>query len=85
MIQQILNITDRETIEQIKENPYLQYFLGFSSYEYKAPFSSSTLVYFRKRIDPKLINKINRQIVKQNLETETEKKTRKWKNKGKKK
>ena len=24
LIQQILNITDRETVEQIKENPYLQ-------------------------------------------------------------
>ena len=74
LIQQILNITDRETVEQIKENPYLQYFLGLNSYEYKAPFNSSMLVYFRQRINQEIIDKINRQIVKQRLETQEEKK-----------
>ncbi len=77
LIQQILNISDRETVAQIRENPYLQYFLGLNSYEYKAPFDSSMLVYFRKRIKRELIDQINRQIVKQTLETEEEKKTQK--------
>lgn len=78
LIQQILNITDRETIAQIKENPYLQYFLGLNCYEYKAPFDSSMLVYFRKRIKTEVIEKINKQIVKQSLEAqEEEKKTQK--------
>ncbi len=74
LIQQILNITDKETIAQIKENPYLQYFIGLNYYEYKAPFDSSTLVYFRKRIKRKVIDKINKQIVKQTLEIEEEEK-----------
>ncbi len=76
LIQQILNISDRETVAQIKENPYLQYFLGLDSYKYQAPFDSSTLVDFRKRINIELIEKINRQIVKQTLE-QPEKKTQK--------
>ena len=68
IIQQILDISDRETVEQIKENPYLQYFLGLSIYENKAPFDSSMLVYFRKRISREIIEKINKQIVKLSLE-----------------
>jgi hypothetical protein len=69
LIQRILNLSDRETVEQIKENPYLQYFLGLESYEYKEPIDASTLVHFRKRISPEIINKINEKIIKQNLET----------------
>ena len=68
-----MNITDREMVAQIKENPYLQYFLGLNSYEYKASFDSSMLVYFRRLIKRELIDKINRQIVKQILEREEEK------------
>ncbi len=68
LIQHILKLSDRETVEQIKENPYLQYFLGFKSYEYKDPIDASTLVYFRKRISTEIINKINLRIVKEELE-----------------
>lgn len=31
IIKEKLGISDRETVEQIKENPYLQYFIGMSS------------------------------------------------------
>ncbi len=41
LIQQILNITDRETVEQIRENPYLQYFVGLNSYEYMGYYPES--------------------------------------------
>ena len=40
-----------ETIEQIKENPYLQYFIGLESYQHEAPFDGSMLTYFRKRLN----------------------------------
>ncbi len=84
LIQQILNITDRETVEQIRENPYLHYFLGLNSYEYKAPFNSSMLVYFRKRIKKEVIDQINRQIVKETLSIESDQETEEKKeNKGK--
>ena len=44
-----LGTSDRETVEQIKENPYLQYFLGLSGYSNEAPFEASMLVHFRAR------------------------------------
>ncbi len=50
IIKEKLGLTDRETVEQIKENPYLQYFIGQESYEYAAPFDASTMTYFRKRL-----------------------------------
>ena len=37
IIKEKLGISDRETVEQIKENPYLQYFIGLSSYQNEAP------------------------------------------------
>lgn len=79
LIQEILKISDRETVEQIKENPYLQYFVGLECYENKVVFDPSMLVHFRKRISKEIIDKINRQIVKGTLVTEEEKKTQKKK------
>ena len=49
IIKEKLGLTDMETVEQIKENPYLQYFIVQESYEYEAPFDASTMTYFRKR------------------------------------
>jgi hypothetical protein len=60
IIKEKLGSSDRETVEQIKENPYLQYFIGLSTYSNKAPFEASMLVHFRERIGLELINKINR-------------------------
>jgi len=47
IIKEKLGISDRETVEQIKENPYLQYFIGMSSYSQDTPFDASMLVHFR--------------------------------------
>jgi hypothetical protein len=60
IIKEKLGISDRETVEQIRENPYLQYFIGMSAYSNKPPFDPSMLVHFRERIDINLVNKINR-------------------------
>ena len=68
IIKEKLGISDRETVEQIQENPYLQYFIGRSSYQNEAPFDPSMMVHFRKRISPALLQKINRRIVQQSLE-----------------
>jgi hypothetical protein len=40
-IKQRLGLTDEETVEQIRENPYMQFFLGFSGYSSKPPFDPS--------------------------------------------
>ena len=39
-------LTDEELVEQIKENPYLQFFIGLETYQYSAPFDPSMIVFF---------------------------------------
>lgn len=78
IIKEKLGISDRETVEQIRENPYLQYFIGKSSYSNEAAFDSSLLVHFRERICADIVNKINQEIVRRIGESSTsssEKKT----------
>jgi transposase, IS5 family len=64
IIKEKLGTSDRETVEQIRENPYLQYFIGLSSYSNQLPFDASLLVHFRKRISVNLVNKVNQKMVK---------------------
>jgi len=68
IIKEKLGTSDRETLEQIKENPYLQYFLGMSNYTNEEPFDASMFVHFRQRINPDLIDEINRKMVKNQSE-----------------
>jgi hypothetical protein len=63
IIHEKLRTSDRETVEQIKENPYLQYFLGLLSYSNEAPFDASMLVHFRQRISLDFINRVNERMV----------------------
>jgi len=63
IIKEKLGISDRETVEQIQENPYLQYFIGLEVYQNDPPFDASMFVHFRKRITLDLINQVNRRIV----------------------
>ena len=63
IVKEKLGISDRKTVEQIRENPYLQYFIGQSSYSNEPPFDPSLLVHFRQRISPNLINKVNERLV----------------------
>jgi len=58
-IKQRLGLSDEETVEQIRENAYLQYFLGFAGYSSKAPFDPSMMVHFRKRFSQEELNRIN--------------------------
>jgi hypothetical protein len=46
-IKQRLGLTDEETVLQIQENAYMQFFLGFSGYYSKVPFDPSVMVHFR--------------------------------------
>ena len=45
IIKHKLSVSDEETVEQIRENPYLQYFIGLKSFQSKAFFASLLLVY----------------------------------------
>jgi hypothetical protein len=58
-IKQRLGLTDEETVEQIRENAYMQYFLGFTGYSSKAPFDPSMMVHFRKRFSEEELSRIN--------------------------
>ena len=49
LIKEELQLSDRETVEQIRENPYLQFFVGLEGFQTEAPFDASLLVAFRKR------------------------------------
>ena len=63
IIKEKLGISDRETVEQIKENPYLQYFLGMDNYTNAPLFDASLMVYFRERIGQDVVKEINQQMV----------------------
>ncbi|HKM82892.1 MAG TPA: IS5 family transposase [Candidatus Acidoferrum sp.] len=64
LIKERLCLTDEETVEQIRENPYLQYLVGLTEYCDDAPFDPSMMVHFRKRLTNTIINEINERIVK---------------------
>ena len=59
IIQTKFQYADRELVEQITENPYLQYFIGLPGYQEEAPFDASTLVLFRKRISAEMLMETN--------------------------
>lgn len=63
IIKERLGTSDRETVEQIAENPYLQYFLGMMEYQDDAPFDHSMMTHFRKRFDKSILSDINESIV----------------------
>jgi transposase, IS5 family len=64
IIKERLGTSDAETVEQIRENPYLQYFLGLSEYSDQAPFDASMMVHFRERLSLAMIGRVNEAVVK---------------------
>jgi IS5 family transposase len=49
-----LCLSDEETIEQIRENPYLQYFVGFTAFHKEQAFAPSLFVEIRRRMGPEV-------------------------------
>ena len=62
-----MGLTDEELVEQIKENPYYQFFIGLEAFQYLPPFDPSMMVYFRKRLPESVINDCNERIVRHGL------------------
>jgi len=73
IIKERLGTSDEETVEQIRENPYLQYFLGYKEYDDEKPSDPSLFVYFRKRFGKKSMAKINETIACKALDKEAAK------------
>ena len=63
IIKHICDLSDRETIQQIQENVYMQYFIGYSNFSNAAPFDPSLFVEIRKRLGMEQINAINERII----------------------
>ena len=63
LIKEQLGITDEETVEQITENPYLQYFLGLRELLEKPLFDPSMMVHFRSRFSAEHHQRINAKII----------------------
>lgn len=82
IIKHLKSLSDEATIEEIKENPYLQYFLGYEDYGIKRAFDPSLFVTIRNRMgfesfaafNLALINKVNEIKQKQSLQTKPGKK-----------
>ena len=77
IIKERLGLSDEESVEQITENPYLQYFCGLKQFTTKAPFHPTMYVHFRKRFPVDVLNDLNEVIVKKAV-----KNTRKDNDKG---
>ena len=67
ILKEKLGTSDEETVEQIKENPYLQFFLGMKEFSDQAPFDSSMFVHFRKRFGLEVVSEINELVVRKAL------------------
>lgn len=63
IIKHKLNLSDEETVLQIQENPYLQYFIGLSRYQEEPAFAPSLFVEIRRRMGSKVFDAFERAIL----------------------
>ena len=63
LIQKQYQYSDEELCEQLRENPYYQYFIGLPGYTNEYSFVPSLLVEFRKRLSEDTLNKINEMVI----------------------
>jgi hypothetical protein len=63
IIKHKLKLDDREAIEAIRENMYMQYFLGLSEYKYEDVFDRSLFTILRYRLGADKFDAMTRQII----------------------
>lgn len=76
IIKERLGLSDRETTLQIQENPYLQFFLGYTAYVDEEPFHHSLLTHFRERLDHEILAEVNDCMAQAALQAEREAKAK---------
>jgi len=64
IIKHLKSLSDEDCIEEIQENPYLQYFLGLSEYTYKQVFTPSLFVTIRRRLGEAEFSSLIEEIIK---------------------
>jgi len=62
IIKQRTGFSDEETLQSIRENPYMQFLIGLHEFTQEEPFSQSSITNFRKYISQEMINEINREL-----------------------
>ena len=65
VIKHKLNLSDEETIQIIRENPYMQYMCGLLELTDKSIFDPSLFVTVRKRISEEEINEMTTKLLKE--------------------
>jgi len=73
IIKEKLGLSDMETVEQIKEGSYLQYFIDLESFQYEAPFDASMLTHFRKRLKHADLTALQEELLQRHLEEDRRK------------
>jgi IS5 family transposase len=63
IIKHMCDLSDRETVQQIQENVYMQYFIGYSGFSDEPVFDPSLFVDLRKRFGVEQLNEINETIM----------------------
>ena len=67
IIKHILKTDDRGVIEMIRENPYMQYFLGLEAFTHEQVMTPSLLVSIRKRIDLDVFESLTDDLIRRGL------------------
>lgn len=65
IVKHIYNLDDRGVIELVRENIYLQYFCGLSSFQKHAIFHPTVFVDIRKRVGIELFDEWNIEVIKE--------------------
>lgn len=63
IIKHKLSLTDRDTVQMISENLYMQYFCGLQSMQTKLPFDASLFVDIRKRLGSEEFDQFNEMVI----------------------
>jgi IS5 family transposase len=65
IIKHKMNLSDEETVLQIQENPYLQYFVGLPKYQDEPAFAASLFVEVRRRMGAEVFEAFEKAILKE--------------------
>jgi Transposase domain (DUF772). len=72
LVKHKMNLSDEETIQVIRENPYMQYMLGLEEFSDKPVFDSSLFVTIRKWIGKDDFNDMSESLLKLQIKMEEE-------------
>jgi len=72
IIKQMTKHSDDEILQDIVENPYMQYLIGLHEFTTKPPFAQSTITNFRKYITTEMIAEVNDELHRKRMNSNTD-------------